>query len=159
MTNIINSLADLAEVDTTGFEPKTFESLPIGVFGFITEEPVLTEIDPKEPGGSPRYRISIPHRVIDVSTLAQKVVDPSTLIGKVHDVSFVIDTGKADPFGFLIAYAQSVNVSTDGKIGEWLPMLANLTVIAKTRHRKNPNDPSNPYVDLRDISVVTDRKK
>lgn len=154
MSDIINSLADLADVDTTGYEAASYEALPIGVYAFMTSEPEVTSIDPKEEGGAARFRISIPHKVVDVATVASKTVDHSMLMGKVHNESFIIDLGKENPYQYLLAYARSVEVDTNRKLGEWLPELGNLTVIAKVNHRRNPNDPATPYVSLRDVKLA-----
>ncbi len=142
------SLADLADLDVTDIKEIRFETLPQGIFEFVTKNPKLDEGTDKD---QKRIFIFTADCVIEeVATVLDASVDKDGLVGKSYQQRQNIELTDAETgIGRIRAFGTDIGSDSTGKLGEVVARMDGTRFRAKIVHQKDRQDPSIVYARLR----------
>jgi len=149
------SLADLAGIDMGAVEAVRFSNLPVGGYTFEVTQAELSEragTKPDDPETVPviTYQVKV-LEVFGLQGLAEGDSEAS-YIGKTHSETFWIRD--IDGLGRAKAFMEdSAMPDLTGNVSDMLGKFVTHRFKANIKHRKNPQDKSNPYANIQFVKV------
>lgn len=147
------SLADLAGIDTDQIPETRGSSFPAGAVQFKCEKAelgIFGSDDTKKAG------IKFELKCTNVMALLDSEIDMESVVGRTHN-EVVFIAGKdsngnvIDPMqkiGYTKTFMGDAGFKGSGKLQDLLAQFTGHEFLARIKHRKNPNDPDQPFAGL-----------
>ncbi len=111
------SLADIAGIDTSEIEELRSSALPVGLYTFECQAGKLEDRMVKD-DTERRVVVSVPMKVVEVDTIAEKDVSESDVMGKTQTEQFFIDPSEAEKgIGYLKGWLADIGADNSGNMG------------------------------------------
>ncbi len=146
------SLTDIAGMNTSDVEAKFRVKLPKGLYQFEVSKAALESQPNAKNSDKTNLLITAELTVIGFINIPDTSVDKEALIGEKKFENFYLSQESAEKFkdslGYWKGFAQLTGYANEGELDAILQGWIGTRFAGQIKHRVNPNDSDDPYVNL-----------